>query len=139
MSPLSAPAEPKRVAKRPVEGGRVFGRIGHDLHVEEAFGVERLADRADPPVHHVGGRDDVGAGARLVERLARENLDRLVVEDGELARSGLAHEPVVAVAGVGVERDVGDEAKLGKLALDRAAGAADEIVLVESFAPLARP
>ena len=35
----------------------------------EAFGVERGADRADAAVHHVGGRDDVGAGARLVERL----------------------------------------------------------------------
>ena len=63
-----------------------------------------------------------------------ERFDRLVVEDGELARNAFAHEPVVAVAGVRVERDVGDEAKLRKLALDRAAGAADEIVLVEGLA-----
>ena len=42
----------------------------------------------------------------------------------------------MAVAGVRVEGDVGDEAKLGKLALDRAAGAADEVAFVESFAPL---
>ncbi len=27
--------------------------------------IERLADRADPPVHHVAGRDDVRAGLCL--------------------------------------------------------------------------
>ena len=62
-----------------------------------------------------------------------QRLDRLVVED---RTSPSAHEPVVAVAGVGVERDVGDEAKLRKLALDRAAGAADKIALVQRFASL---
>ena len=75
----------QRIAERPVEGGGVFGRIGHDLHVEEALRVERLADRPDPSVHHVGGRDDIGAGARLIERLAHERLDRLVVQDPDLA------------------------------------------------------
>ncbi len=40
----------------------------------------------------------------------------------------------MAVAGVGVERDVGDEAKLRELALNRAAGPADEIAFVEGFA-----
>ena len=42
----------------------------------------------------------------------------------------------MAVAGVRVERDVGDEAELGKLALDRAAGAADEVAFVEGLAAL---
>ena len=46
----------------------------------------------------------------------------------------LADEAVVAVAGVGVEGDVGDEAELREFALDRAAGPADEIALVESLA-----
>ena len=136
LSPLSAPGRAERVAERTVESGSVFGRVGHDLHVEETFLVERLADRPDPPVHHVGGRDHIGARARLVQRLAREDLHRLVVEDDEPARSGLAHKPVMAVTGVGVEGDVGDEAKLRKLALDRAAGAADEVAFVEGFAPL---
>src|SRR3984885_5530977 len=52
------------------------------------------------------------------------------------ARSAFAHQAVVAVAGVRVERDVGDEAKLGKLALDRTAGAADEVSFIEGLAPL---
>ena len=53
------------------------------------------------------------------------------------ARSAFAHEPVVAVAGVRVERNVGDErAKLGKLPLDRTAGAADKVAFIEGLAPL---
>ncbi len=52
-----------------------------------------------------------------------------VVENAEVV-AVLADQPVVAVAGVGVERDVGDEAEPRELLLDRAAGAADEIALV---------
>ena len=48
----------------------------------------------------------------------------------------LAHEPVVAVAGVGVERDVGDEAEFGEFLLDRPAGAADEVALVVGLGPV---
>ncbi len=55
------------------------------------------------------GRDDVGAGARLVERLADQRADRFVIEDADVAVA-LVHEAVVAVAGIGIERDVGDEA-----------------------------
>jgi hypothetical protein len=40
----------------------------------------------------------------------------------------------VAVAGVRVERDVGDEAELRELPLDGAAGLADEIAVVEGLA-----
>ena len=41
--------------------------------------VERVADRADAAVHHVGRRDHVAAGLGLDERLAAQELDRLVV------------------------------------------------------------
>ena len=68
------------------------------------------------------------------ERLADQRFDRLVVEDADLARRISRDEAVVAVAGVRVEGDVGDEAELREFALDRAAGAADEISLVESLA-----
>ena len=71
----------------------------------EAVGVERLADRADAAVHHVGGRDDVGAGLGLDQRLQDELLDGGVVDD-----LVAGHDAVMAVAGVGVERDVGDDA-----------------------------
>ena len=43
--------------------------------------VERLADRADASVHHVAGRDDVGAGLRLRDGGAGEQLERRVVVD----------------------------------------------------------
>ena len=38
------------------------------------------------------------------------------------------------MAGVGIERDVGDQPETGELLLDRAAGAADEVALIERFA-----
>ena len=66
---------PTRVAERAVEGGGVFGGVGHDLDVAEALHVQRPADGADPAVHHVGGRDHVGAGLGLDERLDAELLD----------------------------------------------------------------
>ena len=37
--------------------------------------VQRLADAADAAVHHVGRRDDVGAGGGVRERRAHELLD----------------------------------------------------------------
>ena len=91
-----------RVAERPVEGRGIFRRIGHDLHVEEARGVEPCADRADAAVHHVGGRDDVAAGSAWISACCTSTVDRLIVED-----HAVAHQPVMAVAGIGIERDVG--------------------------------
>ena len=118
-----------RFAERAVEGRSVFRRVGHDLHVDEPFRVQRRADGADPAVHHVGGGDDVGAGVRLVERLPHQRRYGFVVED-RLAR----HEAVVAVARVGIERNVGDEPEARELLLDRAAGLAHQIVLIERLA-----
>src|SRR3546814_6943566 len=83
----------------------LFRSIAHDLDVAEAFEFERFADRADAAVHHVRRRDDVGAGARLVQRLPDQYLDRLVVED--IAR--IVDQPVLPVAGIGIERDVGED------------------------------
>ena len=59
--------------------------------------------------------------------------DRVVVDDV----AGLVDEPVVAVRGVGIERDVGQDADLRHRVLDRLDRAADEIVGVERL--LARP
>ena len=57
-----------------------------------------------------------------------QHLDRLVVDD-----VAVAHQAVMAVAGVGVERDIAQDADLRHRLLDRADGAADEIVRVERF------
>ena len=61
--------------------------------------------------------------------LLHQHLDGLVVEDG-----AVAHQAVMAVAGVGIERDVAEDADLRHLLLDGADGAADQIVRIERLA-----
>ena len=96
-------ARADRVPERAVEGGGVFGRIGHDLDVVEAGGIEPGADGADAAIHHVGGRDDVAAGLGLDQSLADQHRDGLVVED-----DAVAYQAVMAVAGIGIERHVAE-------------------------------
>ena len=91
-----------------------------------ARGIERLADGADAPVHHVGRRDDVGTGLGLDQRLHHQPLDRCVVDD-LLA----LHDAVMAVAGIGVERHIGDEADVRHRRLDGAQRLADEVLRIE--------
>ena len=67
----------------------------------EAGAIERVADRADAPVHHVRGGDDVGAGLGVHQRLTAQDLDRLVV--GHIA---IAHKAVMAVRRKGIEGHV---------------------------------
>ena len=88
------------------------------------------ADRGDAAVHHVRRGDDVGAGRRLDQRLLGQDGDRLVVEDIAI----VVGQAVMAVAGVGIERDVGQHADLGHRILDRLDRAADEVVGVERLA-----
>ena len=90
------------------------------------LGIERAADGADPPVHHVGRRDDVAARLRLDDRLLDQHLDGLVVED-----LAVPEQAVMAVAGIGIERDVAQDADIGHFLLDGADGAADEVVRIE--------
>ena len=63
------------------------------------------------------------------QRLADQHLDGLVVDD-----LVAAHQPVMAVAGVGIERDVAQDADLGHFLLDRAHRLADQVVGIERFA-----
>src|SRR3546814_3098081 len=58
-----------RIAERTVERGRVLGAVGEDAGVDVAVEFQRGTDRADAAVHHVAGRDHVGAGARMRQRL----------------------------------------------------------------------
>src|SRR3546814_1085009 len=66
----------------------------------EAFGLKRLPDPADAAVHHVAGRDDVGARARLIQRLPDEHFHRLVIQH----IAAIVDQPVLPVAGIGIER-----------------------------------
>ncbi len=76
------------------------------------------ADRADAAVHHVGRRDDVGAGLGVRDGLLDERLDGLVVDDV----AGIVDQPVLAVRRERIERDVGDDAELRIRFLERAHG-----------------
>ena len=63
-------------------------------------------------------------GLGLDQRLLDEDLDGVVVDDV----ASLVDQPVVAVRGVGIERDVGEHADLRHRILDRLDRAADQIV-----------
>ena len=56
------------VTEGPVETRSVLGGVAENGRVLETVDVERLADGPDAPVHHVRGRDHVGARARVAER-----------------------------------------------------------------------
>lgn len=84
--------------------------------------------RTDPDEtthHHVTGRHDVGAGARLADGLLAELIDGDVVQD-----FSVLHDAVVALVGVGVQGDVGADDAVGVLVLDHAERAGDDALRV---------
>jgi hypothetical protein len=93
--------------------------------------LQCLADGADAAVHHVGGRDDVATGFGLGQRLLHQHRHGLVVED-----LAVGDQPVMAVAGEGIERDVAEHADVGEFLLDRAHRLADQIVRIERLRTL---
>jgi len=78
--------------------------------MDEFFLLQGVPDAADAAVHHVRRSDDVHAGRCLNERLLLEYGERVVVEDG--GRGDRSVRP--AVIGIGIERDIGHDAELGK-------------------------
>ena len=128
LVPLQRAGRADRVAEGPIEGRGVLGRVGHDHRVLELVLLQRAADHADAAVHHVRGAEDVAAGLGLGERLFLQRQQRLVVED-----HAVAHDPVMAVGVVGVERHVEQHAHLRDRVLDRAGGGVDEVVGVPGF------
>ena len=92
------------LAERAVEGRGRLGGVGEDGAPPRAGLVERPADRGHAAVHHVGGRDDVGAGPGVRQRDPREQRERRVVVD-----VAVADDAAVAVRGVLVEADVGHD------------------------------
>jgi len=81
--------------------------------VDVAGFLERRADAADAPVHHVRRRDDVDAGSGLRKRLLDQDLERGVVQDV----AALVDHAILAVRRIGIERHVGHQAELGKALL----------------------
>ena len=72
--------------------------------------VERVADGGDAAVHHVAGRDDVGAGlGEAMTAVWASSSSGGVVVDVVMRRRLADDDAAVAVAGVLAEADVGDE------------------------------
>ena len=118
---LAAIAELRRavggVAEGAVVAGGVFDGVAHDGGVLEALFIERGADGGDAAVHHVGGRDDVGARLRLRDGDFLQEGERLVVVDVvpfEVA--------AVTVRRVLAETDVADDHELRHSLLDGGLG-----------------
>ncbi len=106
-----------RFAKRTVKGRGEFCRVTHDARLVVAGRVERLANRADPAVHHIARRDDVGSGGGVGKRAFHEQLDALVVQDVEMVAVDPSY-AAVAVAHVFAQADIGDDEELGTFGLD---------------------
>ena len=79
--------------------------------MHQAGRFERLPDRLDPSVHHVRGRNNVGARIGVRAGLPHQGFHGDVVEHV----AAVVDDAVLAVGGERVERHVGDHAELGKL------------------------
>ena len=113
------------VAEGTVEAGGIFGGIGHDDGVDEAFFIQGLADGGDAAVHHVRRGDDVGTGFGLTDGDFVEQFQRGVVID--VVVFDLA---AVTVVGVLAEADVADDDHVRQGFLDGPDGALDRALRV---------
>src|SRR5438876_123395 len=98
---------------------RLLGEVGQDDVVAPSRLVEGGADGADAAVHHVRGRDDVGAGPGGDERGPRQKRERAVVVHVEPPVGALRERPAVPVVGVLAEAHIGPDGEIGELLLDR--------------------
>jgi len=118
------------IAEWAVKGAGIFRGIAHDLDIGVPVHLQRHADRLDPPVHHVGWGDDVSARFCLVERLIDQYRHGIVIHH----IAGIIHQPVLPVRGIGIERDIGEDAHIIAARItNRADRAAHQIVRVERF------
>ncbi len=113
-----------RVAERAVEAGGVLGGVGEDAGMDVPGLLQRPADGADAPVHHVRGRHHVGTGLGVGQGLADQHLHGFVVHDV----AGVVDQTVLAVGGKGVQGHVGDHAEVRYRALQCAHGALGQTV-----------
>ena len=115
----------RRVAERAIERAGVFRGVGHDRRSLKP--AASSAARIAPTMPSIMPTErSCRAGPGVDQGLVDQDRDRLVVED-----LALAQEAVMAVAGIGIERDVAQDSDIGKFLLDRADGAADQIVGIE--------
>src|SRR5262249_247720 len=120
----------RRLAKRPVESGAILRRVRKNRHIGETAAVQLPADRADPAIHHVRGRDDVRAGARVGKRLLREDFERRIVGDFVIFADA-----ALAVISVFAKTNVGDHQQIELGAANRFDRPLHHAVLCERAGP----
>ncbi len=114
-------ARTHRIAKWAIKGAGIFGGIAHDLNIVMAAHFQCAADRADAPVHHVAGCDNIGPGLGLVDRLIDQHCNRFVIHH----IADIIHQPILPIRRIGIERDIGEQAnRIAMRSLDRADGPA---------------
>ena len=123
------------VAERAVEGRGVLGGVGQDQHLLEA--VARPAPGARSPIRPSimsDGAITSQPAAACTSGLLAQGLQRFVVD-----HVAVAHQPVLAVAGVRVQGHVADHAdRVAVGRLDRPHRAADEVLRIERLLGLRR-
>ncbi len=117
------------VAIGAVKGRGVFGGVGHDQCVLIALAFERRANGQDAAVHHVRRGDDIGAARDLDQGLFDQHLDRGVIDDASVVQQA-----VVTMVGIGIERDIDQQADIGHGRLDGPAGLRDQPVGIDGGA-----
>ena len=105
------------VTKRSVENRGKFGGVAHDAGLIETVRIQCFANGADAAVHHVAGRNHVGAGARVGKRRLDQKIDRLVVEDVKMIAIHPG-DPAMTVAHVFAETHIGQHDYLRTFFLD---------------------
>ncbi len=94
---------------------------------------QRIAQGTDPPVHHIRGADDIGAGFGLAEGLFHQRLDSGVIDDFTVD-----DKPVMAIGIIRVQRHVGHYRDTGHGGLDRAGGTVGQVFWVPGLGTIQR-
>ena len=96
------------------------------------FVIKGFADGTNASVHHVAGADQIRTRLGLNHRLFAELLNRFVIEHNAV----VANDPVMTVAGVGIQSDVGHDRHLRQSLFDLSDGTGDQAIGVEAFGPI---
>jgi len=79
--------------------------------VNQPLGLKRPANRADPSILHIGGRNNVDAAPGLCQGLISQYLDGFIVEDS----ARIINQAILPMAGVRIQGNVGHDSDLGHM------------------------
>ena len=124
------PARAHGITERTVKRRRIFGGISHNLDIMVPCPLKRIADRADAAIHHVAWCNNVRPGRCLIERLRDEHIRCRVVQHITAA----VDQPVMAMRGIGIERDISQNTDFGNRTFDRPDCLTHQIVGIKRLA-----